>query len=153
MNRLLFLSLFFGLCGLLGSCGKTTTERTRYYTYSANPAYTGSHPTANLSASVFLKDKTDFLEFQCDLQGVIDSNEYSMSIHAFDSSAAYGYAPLASIDLGEYKNNLPVIKNVTSTDFSTFTSDFKGYFIVSDPNNPSADPSTFLFMGKIGSEW
>lgn len=153
MNRLPLLFLLSLFMSLINSCGKTTTERTRLYNYTANPAYTGSHPTADLSATVYLKDKTDFLEFQSDLQGVIDSNEYQMKIHAFDSGALFGYAPLASVDLGVYKNNVPVVTNITSNDFSTFTSDFKGYFIVTDPNNVSSDPSTFLFFGKIGTDW
>ncbi len=152
MRLILSVSVGF-LFLLLGSCSKDKIVKTRYYSYELNPAYNGNHPTTGLTANVYVKDVSIALEFLCDMTGSLDSNTYTLRIHEYDASAQYGYNPIATYDLGSIVNNTPKNTSISSTDFASFTEDFKGYFIIQDPKNPSNDTSTLLIFGKIGSEW
>ena len=138
---------------ILFSRGKKVDPKTRYYTYTANPSYTGTHPTSNFSTSVYLKEVSLDIEIQADLIGASDTLEYPISIHAYDPSAMYGYSPIPTLVLGEYKGGIPLIKTLSSYDFTSFVNEFKGYVIVQDPLNLSNDTSKCLIFGKIGSDW
>ncbi len=138
---------------LLSSCSKDKKVNTKYYSYVMNPSYVGTHPTAGLTANVYIKDVSVALEFLTDMTGTIDTNTYSLRIHAYDAASPFGYNPTAVYDLGAIVNNTPKNSSISSADFTNFTEDFQGYFIVQDPKNPSNDPATLLIFGKIGSDW
>jgi hypothetical protein len=138
---------------LPGGCGKTTQERSRLYNLSPNASYAGVHPVSSLSATVYVRDRSSFLEFQTDLRGVVDSLQYNLRIHEADTSEPFGYKPAATISLGTYKNNTPVITQIAAMYFNQWVEDFKGYFVVQDPYLGSADTGKLLFFSKLGGGW
>jgi hypothetical protein len=152
MKSILLFSLICSFI-LLESCGKKKVLQTRYITYHANKSYTGTHDTAGLLANVYLQEVTDAIEFQLDMNGTDATKEYTLAIHEYDPNTTFGYNPTPKYVLGKIINNLPATKEIAETDFNTFTQDFKGYFIVQDPSNPSLDTSSLLIYGKIGSDW
>lgn len=119
-----------------------------------NPSYTGSHPSNNVTASVYMIEKGGFLQFQIHMTGMLDSLNYKLHFHEQDSSEPYGYTGNPVIDFGLLSNQQSIIsKEISSIDYDTFTKDFKGYFIVHDPNNIQNDTSTLLIYGKVGADW
>ena len=138
---------------LLAGCGKSKIDQTRYYNYTANKSYVGTHPMTNFSAAAFLKEASGELQMQVDLIGCSDTLHYPVSIHEYDSTALYHYNPTPFLNMGEYKGEIPLIKIFSTLDFATFANEFKGYLIVQDPLNKSHDTSTLLIYGKIGSDW
>jgi hypothetical protein len=86
------------------------------------------------------------------MKGALASNSYKLAIYEADTSL-YGFKTTPIYDLGNVVNKLPVTIDISTTDFATFTNDFKGYLIIQDPNNISFDTTTFLVFGKIGSDF
>lgn len=151
MTRLYIAGILF-LSFFITSCGKNKIANTRYYTYSVNPFYTGTHPTTDVGANIYIQDKEISLEFQIEMKGALASNSYKLAIYEADTSL-YGFKTTPIYDLGNVVNKLPVTIDISTTDFATFTNDFKGYLIIQDPNNISFDTTTFLVFGKIGSDF
>ena len=135
------------------SCGPKKVEQTRFLTFKANPSYIGSHPTVGLESNIFIVDKESKMQFNIDMVGINETKTYKLHIHAADTSEPYGYSGNPIIDLGTMTNNLPMTGDVTTMPFSEFTDNFKGYYIVHDPDNISNDTTTLLIFGKIGSDW
>ncbi len=135
------------------SCGTKKVEQTRYLKYKANPSYVGSHPTVGLESNIYIIDKESKMQFSIDMGGINETKTYKLHIHAADTSEPYGYTGNPIIDLGTMFNNLPVTADVTTMPFSEFTQNFKGYYLVHDPDNISNDTTTLLIFGKIGSDW
>lgn len=145
------LSILFACLLILSACGKKDNPQTRFDVYHANPHYNGSHDTTNFTATLYLKEASLDIDIQVDLTGTSDTLEYPVSIHAADSTAMYGYNPTATLFIGNYKGGIPLIKTLSSYDFTTFVNEFKGYLIVQDPLNKSLDTSKLLIIGKIGN--
>lgn len=150
MNKLISLVL---VCTLLFSvsCKKQKVYPTKYLTFNANPAYTGSHPTTGLVSNIYIQDKGDYMQFLVDIIGGDVTKTYKLHIHAADSTQPYGYSGNPVIDLGTMVANTPVSSEVRYLSFTDFTENFKGYYIVHDPDNINNDTTTLLVYGKIGS--
>lgn len=146
--------LFLVVCGLFmfAGCKRQKVMSTRYLTFTANPSYTGSHPTADLVSNIYVQDKGDLMQFFTDLTGGDLSKDYKLHIHVADTSEPFGYSGNPVIDLGTMVNNKPVGTEVTYLPFADFfLGSFKGYYIIHDPDNISNDTTTLLVFGKIGS--
>lgn len=152
-NQVFFLAIFCIALIMIQSCGKKSNPKTKYYTFSANPNYVGSHPTSSFAASAYLKEVSLDIEFQVDLQGASDTLEYTVGIYEYDSTATFKFNTTPTLLLGNYKGGIPLIKTLTSMDFTSFSNNYKGYLIVQDPLNKSYDTTTLLIFGKVGTEW
>ncbi|MBK7762323.1 MAG: hypothetical protein IPI46_02990 [Bacteroidetes bacterium] len=151
-----FLSISTLLCLLIlsSACKKKKVERTYYRNYNLNSAYTGSHPSSNVTASIYMIEKSGYLQFQIHMTGMVDSLQYKLHFHEQDITEPYGYTGNPVIDFGLLSNQQSIIsKELSSIDFDAFTKDFKGYFIVHDPNNIQNDTTTLLIYGKVGADW
>jgi hypothetical protein len=146
--------LFFlvSLVILSAGCKRQKVLPTRYLTFTANPSYTGSHPTANLVSNIYVQDQGDNMLFLTDMSGADATKDYKLHIHRADSTELYGYSGNPVLDLGTMANNIPVSTKVTYLSFADFfKGDFKGYYVVHDPDNINNDTTTLLVFGKIGS--
>ncbi|HNB82100.1 MAG TPA: hypothetical protein PLP34_03480 [Chitinophagaceae bacterium] len=138
----------------LFSCGKKKIERTYFRTYELNPSYTGTHPKAGVSATVYIIEKSGYLQFQLSMNGISDTLNYVLHVHQQDSTEPFGYTGNPVYDLGNLGNGKVVrTTELSGVDFDSFTQNFKGYFIVHDPFNVQNDTTTLLIYGKIGSDW
>lgn len=143
----LLLSLIFPV-----ACKRQKVTPTRYLTFTANPSYTGSHPIANLVSNIYVQDKTDHMLFFTDMNGADVTKAYKLHIHVADTSEPYGYSGNPVIDLGMLTDGKPVSTEVTYATFEDFFyGNFKGYYVVHDPDNVNNDTTTLLIFGKIGN--
>ncbi len=151
MKKYLLYILLLSLC-VHTACKRQKVTGTRYLTFTANPSYTGSHPTTGLVSNIYIQDKTDHMLFFTDMTGGDVSKAYKLHIHAADTSEPFGYTGNPVIDLGTLTDGKPLSTEVTYSTFEDFFyGNFKGYYIVHDPDQVSNDTTTLLIYGKIGS--
>ncbi len=141
------------LCTFFFACNKKTNDRGHFYSYPINSYYVGTHPTVGVSASVYIVDKENAIQFQVQLKGGIDTNVYEVAIHSYDTNSTYGYATNPYIDLGTIQNNIPIFLESSTTNYSDFREKFKGYIVIHDPQNVSKDITSQIIFGKIGKMW
>lgn len=149
MKNLSFLSLLM-VSLLFTQCKRSKVLGTRFYTFEANPSYIGTHPVANLSADLSIKESKTAVTFIPSLINGDENKNYKVGIYAYDETASYGYQDQAKLDLGTMQNAKNQYVDFEDIDFDDFDQNFKGYFIINDPDNMSKDTASLLIFGKIG---
>lgn len=135
------------------ACKRQKVLPTKYLTYNANPSYTGSHPTSGFVSNIYIQDKGDAMQFSVDILGADVTKAYKLHIHVADSTQPFGYSGNPVLDLGTMVSGKPVVIESSYLSFAEFTENFRGYYVVHDPDNVNNDTSTLLIFGKIGSDW
>ena len=57
------------------------------------------------------------------------------------------------ISLGAVNTTYGLVTESGVKSFTEFTSNFKGYLVMPDPDNVQRDTTSLLIFGKIGSDW
>ena len=144
--------VFFLFLGI--SCSKDKIVNSRYYQYTLNPSYTGSHPNNGLGLNVYMLDNSSStLQFQVEAKSLISGKNYNLYIYEYDPSQAYGYSAEPIISLGAVNTTYGLVTESGVKSFTEFTSNFKGYLVMPDPDNVQRDTTSLLIFGKIGSDW
>lgn len=149
MKKFSLLGILFVLI-LFTQCKRSRVLGTRFYTFEVNPFYVGTHPVANLSAELSIKESKTAVTFIPSLINGDESKNYKVGIYAYDETASYGYQDEAKLDLGIMQNAKNQYVDFEDVDFDDFDQNFKGYFIINDPDNVSKDTTSLLIFGKIG---
>lgn len=132
------------------SCKSKKVERSKHLTFYPNKYYNGSNDTTNMIATLYVQEKTEFLQCLIGISSQEDTATYIVKICKKDSNSPLGYDSIPFISFGSITNELPKNKDISDVGFDNlFDPSNDYYYILQSIKESSGDTTKMLIFSKL----